>query len=361
MLASGLHTAEEKLDGQNPWDYTETCDVTDYTWSLGYALMASGDATWADHIEKAVFNAGLGAITKDFKAHQYFSAPNQVIVIDGICKRYNPNRQSYRPEHDVECCSGNVHRFLPNYALRQWMRTPGGGIVAAMYGASTFKTTIDGADVTIDEKTEYPFSDTIEFVVHASKPAAFPFVLRVPGWTSQPRVELNGAPVDLSAPGSFTTMQRTFEDGDTISLHLPMSVKMQNWANDTVSVERGPLVYSLKIDEENSKVTEMAPDPNFPAWNKRPASQWNYALAAHDADAMHVVTRATSGCPWDTGNAPLALEAPAKQITNWGLANGGGNPGFPKEPRLTPNSTTITLVPYGSTCLRLTVFPTTAD
>jgi hypothetical protein len=140
-----------------------------------------------------------------------------------------------------------------------------------------------------------------------------------------------------------------------------MSVKMQNWANDTVSVERGPLVYSLKIDEENSKVTEMAPDPNFPAWNKRPASQWNYALAAHDADAMHVVTRATSGCPWDTGNAPLALEAPAKQITNWGLANGGGNPGFPKEPRLTPNSTTITLVPYGSTCLRLTVFPTTAD
>jgi DUF1680 family protein len=361
MLASGLHTAEEKLDGQNPWDYTETCDVTDYTWSLGYVLMASGDATWADHIEKAVFNAGLGAVTKDWKAHQYFSAPNQVIAVDGICKRYNPNRQSYRPEHDVECCSGNVHRFLPNYALRQWMRTPSGGVVAALYGASTFKTTIDGANVAIDEKTDYPFSDTIEFVVHTAKPVAFPLVLRVPGWTNQPQIDLNGTSTDVSAPGSFTTIQRSFADGDTITLHLPMSVKLHAWPNNTISVERGPLVYSLKIDEESTKTTEMAPNPDFPAWNKRPASSWNYGLAVSSPDAIQVATNASSGCPWDTGNSPIILQAPAKQITNWVLATDGGNPGFPKDPNSRANTQTITLVPYGSTCLRLTVFPNASN
>src|SRR5436305_13466660 len=96
-------------------------------------------------------------------------------------------------------------------------------------------------------------------------------------------MELNGAPADMSYPVSFTTIQRTFADGDTITLHLPMTVKIQNWANGTASVERGPLVYSLKIDEQNTKMIEMTPDPDFPACNKRPASPWNYSLPAKEA------------------------------------------------------------------------------
>ena len=356
MLASGLHTAEEKLDGQNPWDYTETCDVSDYTWSVGYLLMASGDATWADHIEKAIFNAGLGCITKDFKAHQYFSAPNQVIAIDGICKRYNPNRQTYRPQHDVECCSGNVHRFLPNFALRQWMRTPDGGVVAALYGPSEFRSTIGDANVSIDEKTDYPFSDSIDFVVHVSKPIEFPLVLRVPGWTTDAQLTVNGkADASLTAPGTFTTLKRTFNDGDTISLHLPMSVTIHPWANNTMSIERGPLVYSLKIEEQNQAVPTSRPD--FPAWNKRPASAWNYALAGGAAD-VKVVNKTTSGCPWDMSSLPIELRVPAKQITNWKLGPKDSDPGFEADPKLADKMETVTLVPYGSTCLRLTVFPT---
>jgi hypothetical protein len=357
MLASGLHTAEEKLDGQNPWDYTETCDVSDYTWSVGYVLMATGDATWADHIEKAIFNAGLGCITKDFKAHQYFSSPNQVIAIDGICKRYNPNRLTYRPLHDVECCSGNVQRFLPNFALRQWMRTTEGGVVAALYGPSQFVANIGGANITIDEKTEYPFSETIQFIVHTSKPVTFPLVLRVPGWTSSPELLINNKPdASLSALGSFTTLQRTFNDGDTIELRLPMQVRIHPWANGTASIERGPLTYSLKIAEQNLPVKTS--NDGFPVMNKRPASPWNYALAVPDASDVKVVATETQGCPWDIGNSPIELKAPARQIENWKLASNDANPGFERKPDLSPETETITLVPYGSTCLRLTVFPT---
>jgi hypothetical protein len=356
-LASGLHSAQEKLEGHNPWDYTETCDVTDYTWSLGYLLIATGDPTWADKIEKAVFNAGLGAIGKDWKSHQYFSAPNQVIAIDGSCKRYNPNRLSYRPLHDVECCSGNVHRFLPNYALRQWMRTPDGGVVAALYGASTFVGTVHGTDVTIEQKTEYPFGESIEFVMHVAKPTAVSCFVRVPGWTEEARLLLNGRPLDNVAlrPGSFAQINRTFNDGDVLMLKVPMHVTIQQWGRDTISVERGPLVYSLKIDEHSEPVDTG--NPSFPSWNKRPASAWNYALAASGADAIETVRNSNTGCPWDIGNAPLELKAPAKRISNWGLAKDGGNPGFPKDPIFSQKSETVTLVPYGATCLRLTVFP----
>jgi hypothetical protein len=353
-----MHSAEERLDGQDPWAYTEVCDISDYTWSVGYLLMATGDATWADHIERAVFNAGLGAITKDFKAHQYFTSPNQVVAANGICKRYNPNRLAYRPGHDVQCCSGNVERFLPNYALRQWMLTNDGGVAAALYGPSRFTTTIDNEPVTIDQQTEYPFGDTITFLVHTAKPVVFPLSLRLPGWTKDPTLALNGQPQTIAEqPGSFTTIRRTFVNGDTIVLHLPMPVVVHHWPHDTASVERGPLVFSLKIEESATSVEEKT--PGFPAWDKRPASAWNYALSVTDGanDQLQLLSKPANEFPFDTGRAPIELRAPARAITNWKLADNGGNPGFPAHPQLADQTENITLVPYGSTCLRLTVFP----
>lgn len=368
MLPSGLHTAEEKLDGSDPWRYTETCDVSDYTWSVGYLLMATGDATWADHIEKAIFNAGLGAITKDFKAHQYFSSPNQVVAAPGVCKRYAPDRLAYQPGHDVECCSGNVHRFLPNFALRQWMRTPDGGVVAALYAPTRLETTVDGKPVTIDEQTDYPFSETISFVIHTPAPAAFPLLLRIPGWTEHATVAINGGPAaDAGTPGTFHAVRRTFIDGDRITLQLPMSVRVRQ-SGHAASVERGPLVFSLKVEESSTPVVakvDGAGAKTFPAWDKRPASDWNYALAPQQgrplAEQVQVVRRTNAdGFPWDVGNAPVELRAPARQVLNWTLAADGGNPGFPAAPRCAPDTITVTLVPYGATCLRLTAFPLTA-
>jgi hypothetical protein len=361
MLADGLHSAEERLDGENPWSYHETCDVSDYTWSVGYLLMASGDCTWADHIEKTVFNAGLGSITKDFKSHQYFSSPNQVVAAPGICKKYNPDRLAYRPGHDVECCSGNVERFLPNFALRQWLITPAGGIVAALYGPSRFSTTIDGAAVSIDERTDYPFSENIEFVVHVSRPVSFPLMLRVPGWTEDAKLQINGQAFSaLTAAGSFTTIQRIFADGDVLSLHLPMPLRIHDWGHQTASIERGPLVYSLKIDESASPVWGAKTSKDFPAWDKRPASKWNYALAIPANDAageLHFTTKPVSGCPWDTGNSPVEIWAPVREIVNWDLAADGGNPGFPTKPEFAAQTQTAQFVPDGTTCLRLTVLP----
>jgi hypothetical protein len=365
MLADGLHSAEERLDGSNPWSYHETCDISDYTWSVGYLLMAGGDCTWADHIEKTIFNAGFGAITKDFKSHQYFSSPNQVVVTHGICKKYNSDRLAYRPGHDVECCSGNVERFLPNFALRQWLLTPDGGIVAALYGPSSFSTTISGTKVSIEENTDYPFSETIEFVVHVSQPVSFPLVLRVPGWTADPQLMINGKSFDgLTAPGSFTTVRRTYADGDTLTLHLPMPLKIHQWDHQTASIERGPLVYSLKIDEAATPVFGAKTSADFPAWDKRPASKWNYGLALAGADGtknLQANVKSISGCPWDTGNSPVTISTPVREIANWDLAPGGGNPSFPVNPKFSDQTQTAEFVPDGTTCLRLTVLPVVGD
>jgi hypothetical protein len=360
MLASGLHSAEEKLRGNDQGLYHETCNVSDYTWSVGYLLMATGDASWADHIEKTTFNAGLGSIGKDFKAHQYFSSPNQVVARHGIVSSYNVNRVAFRPGHDTECCSGNVHRFLPNYVMRQWMRTPQGGVVAALYGASVHKTTVRGVPVAIEQKTEYPFSSKVTLTVRCSRPVAFPLHVRIPGWAEQPEIKVNGRRwPGLCQPASFETIDRTFANGDTVEMTFPMRVRMRLWGAGAVSIERGPLVYSLKIDEAATPVFGEKTAPDFPAWDILPASPWNYGLQVKEFDIasqVQVVERTVEGFPWDVGNSPIELRLPARRISAWTLPE-KTNPALPEKPVGDGEVETVTLVPYGATRIRLTVFP----
>jgi hypothetical protein len=359
MLASGLHSAEERLRGNDPALYHETCNVSDYAWSVGYLLMATGDATWADHIEKTTFNAGLGSITKDFKAHQYFSSPNQVVARHGLVSNYNVNRVAYRPGHDTECCSGNVHRFLPNYVLRQWMRSPQGGIVAALYGASVHNTRIHGVPVTIEQKTEYPFSGDVTLTVRCARPVLFPLHVRIPGWTERAVMVVNGRRWHgLCEPGSFETIERVFANGDTVQMSFPMPVRLRMWGSNAASIERGPLVYSLKIEETATPVFGEKTTPEFPAWDILPASPWNYGLQvnAFDASQVQVVERKVTGFPWDTSNSPVELRVPARRISAWTLPE-KTNPALPEKPVGDGEVETITLVPYGATRIRLTVFP----
>jgi uncharacterized protein len=360
MLASGLHSAEEKLRGNDPALYHETCNISDYAWSVGYLLMATGDASCADHIEKTTFNAGLGSITKDFKAHQYFSSPNQVVSRHGLVSSSNVNRVAFRPGHDTECCSGNVHRFLPNYVLRQWMRTPEGGIVAALYGASVHKTTVHGVPVTIEQQTEYPFSGTVTLTVRCPRPVAFPLHVRIPGWTERAGISVNGRQWQgLCQPASFETIARTFADGDTVRMTFPMPVRLRFWGAGAASIERGPLVYSLKLDEAATPVFGEKTSPEFPAWDILPASPWNYGLQVKGFDIasqVQVVERKVEGFPWDAGNSPIELRVPARRISAWTLPE-KTIPALPEKPVGDGEVETVTLIPYGSTRIRLTVFP----
>jgi hypothetical protein len=360
MLASGLHSAEESLRGNDPGLYHETCDVSDYAWSVGYLLMATGDAEWADHIEKATFNAGLGSITKDFKAHQYYSSPNQVVARHGLVTNNDLNRVAYRPGHKTECCSGNVHRFLPNYALRQWLRTPQGGVVAALYGASVYRTTVKGTPVTIEQRTNYPFDETVALVIKCGRPVAFPLHVRIPGWTAGAEIAINDKPwAGLCQPASFETIQRTFSNGDTVRVRFPMSLRLRFWGPEAVSVERGPLVFSLKIDEAATPVFGDKTTPEFPAWDILPASAWNYGLKVKEFDIasqVTVVERNVSGFPWDPGNSPIELRAPAQRVASWTLPE-RTNPSLPTKPEGSGEIEMVTLVPYGATRIRLTVFP----
>ena len=124
MLVDGIISSSEGLAGVASLASHETCDISDYTWTTGYYLMVTGDASFADRLERAIYNAGFGAVTKDVKAMQYFSCPNQFLCTGS--SNHNDYKKAktwmaYRSAHEVECCIGNQHRYFPNFASRMWM------------------------------------------------------------------------------------------------------------------------------------------------------------------------------------------------------------------------------------------------
>jgi hypothetical protein len=381
MLPDGIPSSNEYLVGKHPLCSHETCDITDYTWAIGYLLMATGDAAWADHIEKAVFNAGPGAVSKDFRNLQYFSSVNQTVATgtsnhnQGSVKKFHGTSwMAYWPCHQVECCAGNVHRFMPNYAARMWLRDSQGGLAAALYGPSVKKVSLDGGHQTlmVTEETRYPFSDTVTFRFDTPEPVVLPFSFRIPGWCEAPVVTINGEQYDGKLKsGTFVTLNREIKNDDVITVQLPMSVSLKEWEEFGVLIERGPLLFAYPVPEHVTIDTntyahlegKKSSDPvNFPALDIRPAGPWNYALdlcpGNIDEQAVVVKTGAV-GYPFDPGSVPVTIKVPVKKVPGWGRLDDRFTATLPEPGQFECADETemITLVPYGSTRLRISVFP----
>jgi uncharacterized protein len=384
LMADGGIVSSEALGTTTFDSLHETCDITDWSWSYGYLLMAGGEPHWADRIEQATFNALPGAVTKDFRQLQYFSSVNQVLASDTACPRYAPTRMSYRAAHDTECCTGNVNRAMPNYVTRMWMQMEG-GVAATLYGPCEVNAVIHGQPVTISEETDYPFRETISFKVKMSQPATFALGLRIPEWCAAATVTVNGRAADIECPpGTFAILKRGFRDGDSVAMRLPMSVQLKDWFNGrAVSVQRGPLVYSLKIDE---KRVESRQDPDaikrvlkgnniqgFPAVEIYPLSEWRYGLDPARRSQFKVIESPMPENPFQVESVPVRIEVPLRALPQW---EASWKPRFdplptdlklaPKNPASLPDDAearptgelkTVTLVPYGSTHLRLTTLP----
>jgi hypothetical protein len=365
-LVDGLPSGNELHDGNFSNEVHETCTASDMQWTLGYLLQATGDVKWADLIERICFNAGMGSVAKDFKSYQYYSGPNQVIA-DGLSSHWNDHesfymnsrdRASFRIDHKPSCCGGNLSRILPVFCSRMWMTKGTDGIVAALYSPSTFKTFLQDANtaVEITEETQYPFNSQILFKVNPSHTAAFSIWLRIPAWCDQATISINGKPIQTNCKkGTFVEVKRKYTPGDVIALNLPMRVNPVKLPGNGIAFERGALVYSLPVTANTTvQATKVQDGVTFASTYKKPVSVWNFAAV----DSLNVKVNETGDYsdPWNPEHPPVTLEIPAIIIKNWNLYRNVYTPDLPNIYDLGDHRN-ITLVPLGSTELRLTVFP----
>ena len=354
----GLPSCNEDFAGRDPLQGYETCVISDFAWSLGYFLMATGDGRYADRMEKIFFNAFPGSLLKDFSALQYLSSPNQVIAGPGSSHSFFfrgcATFRQFRSDHSAQCCTGNVHRILPNYLLRMWMLDRDGSPSAVLYGPSSYSGVFNGVKYRITEETGYPCEETIRFRFSAESELEMPFSFRIPQWCKAPVAELNGMPFRIpeTAKG-FATVSRLWKEGDTLVLTLPMKpVRKQDryWS----FYEYGPLVFSLPV---KYRMTRENPSPFAPC-ELVPESGWNYAIPA---DAEAEVSRNPGGDLF-RDVPPFKMKIKGVKISGFDeLELGRYTPEIPLFHHVLSGETELELIPYGNALLRITAFPDTVE
>ena len=355
MLIDGLHCSNEYLNSNGVMQSHETCCISDYTWSLNYLYEATKDTTYLDKIEKCIFNAGLGAVTDDFKALQYFSCVNQVVLDN----KSNHNVffkgsewMSYRPRPGTECCPGNVNRFMPNYILNSWA-AESNDVYLKLFGESKF--VFDGVEII--EETNYPFDNTVKISIKCSK--VFNLHIRLPQWVKSYSLNFNGEV--SSVKKGFITLCVENDCEFLIKFDCELVTHRKD---NYVWFSKGVLVYSydpnnlITIDKDIPAQTE-----EFPAFNIYAKNDWAYGVD----DDCNVI---------ENDNGTLSLEV--YEIDNWKLkrvkrlsgAKNESNKNFPSKkenfvftppipikPQKSGKKQLITLVPYGKTLCRITAFP----
>ncbi len=363
LLPGGCNSSSEYMDNNRYDEVYELCDISDMTWSLHYLAEITDEISYSDMIETCIFNAGIGSVTEDFRALQYFSCANQLIFNEksSHCRfDMGGKAMTYAPMPFTACCPGNMNRFMPNYIMSLWSNEDD-VLTARMYGPSRWEGDIRGNFVSVEEKTTYPFDLSAEFSVRTQIP--FTLRLRIPSWCTNIRID--GA--EYSVKKGFAVIK--INQSTTISVSMDADI-LQKENHGGVYFTRGPLVYTLGMKGKR----ETFGDPDFPVYRIEPDRKWNYAVSKN---AEPTYAKGTDTV-WSTDKNLPSVTVQAREVKNWkfrtkkklkyvnwkyeSAEKTGSWVLTPKLPRmdrceLGEENVSVKLVPYGAAKVRMTVLP----
>jgi hypothetical protein len=359
LLPNGIHSGDEHYAGRSPVQGTELCAIVEAMFSLELLTAIHGDPALADRLEKLAYNGLPGTFDDAMWAHQYDQQPNQVLAT--VHRRdwttNGPESNLFGLEPNFGCCTANFHQGWPKFAANLWMATADDGLAAVAYAPARVSAPAGGGRVDLAVETEYPFRETVRIRVTGGG-GSFPLMLRIPGWAEGATVAVNGRAEAAVRPGTFHRLARRWAAGDRIELRFPMKVRLSRWYNQSIALDRGPLVFSLRVPTDWRKLRDRGPTAD---WTLHPAGAWNYGLAVDESNlaAVRVEEAPLGAYPFSAEGAPVRLTAPARRIPGWEIVNGSAAPP-PEQPASTQPLESVTLVPYGAAKLRITAFPQVA-
>ncbi len=243
--------------------YAETCAAIggiQWAWRM---LLATGDAFYADAIERMLYNGFLAGVS--LRGTEYF-------YVNPLQLRGAAHPDTWRtPAHgrrgwfDCACCPPNIMRTLAS--LDGYLASTGDGAIQIhQYAAGTLTV----GDVTLTVETAYPWDGAVQITVDGSVAVE----LRIPAWADGATV--NGQPVEA---GSYARVE-----AEVIELQLPMATRVVaadpriDAVRGCVALERGPLVYAVEQADQQANVDDLHLLPEAPV------------AASHDDELLDGVT-----------------------------------------------------------------------
>lgn len=239
----------------NQTAYCETCaSIANVFWNYRMFL-ATGDAKYADVLERALYNGVISGVS--LSGDKFFYD--------------NPLESMGQHERQrwfgCACCPGNITRFMASVPLYMYA-TQANDIYVNLYIQSKARLTTEANQVTLEQTTAYPWEGKVTLTVTPETEQEFALRLRIPGWAQDSpvptdlyaftgkagaySVSVNGKKVHARLYDGYATIHRRWKAGDVVEVDLPMDVRRVK-ANDKVeddrgklAIERGPIVFCLE-------------------------------------------------------------------------------------------------------------------
>jgi DUF1680 family protein len=213
--------------------YQETCVTVTWLKLTGQLLRLTGEAKYADEAERTYYNALLSATSGHGASWAKYTPLNgQRLAGSEQCGM------------GLNCCEASGPRGLFNIPL-QMVATTGEGIQVNYFADGSFKLKVGaGNDLTFTQRSTYPKSGSIEMELTVPKPVEMEVAIRIPAWSKNSKLSINGEAINNLQPGTYAKIKRIWKTGDKISLELDMHGRVIETLTPahSIAVMRGPIV-----------------------------------------------------------------------------------------------------------------------
>jgi DUF1680 family protein len=219
-VTGGLGSSEHNEGFSTDFDlpnrdaYAESCAAVGLVFWAHRMLQLTGEARYADVMERTFYNAIAAAIAAD--GEQFFYA--NPLESDGRAHR--------QPWFKVACCPPNVARLVGS--LGQYVYSVADNHVAVhLFVRGSVELELAGQRVRIRQEHDYPWDGRMRLDVQLERPSAFGAWLRLPGWAYGAQLQVNEQRVDTKqlVERGYVRLERSWCNGDRIQYDLPMPVE----------------------------------------------------------------------------------------------------------------------------------------
>jgi hypothetical protein len=229
-------TAPDQLEGTLAWSNAECCVAYNLMKLQRHVFSWTGDARWMDAYERTLFNSRLG--TQNSQGLKQYFFP----LAAGYWRAYNS------PEESFWCCTGTGAEEFAKFTDTIYFRRSG-DIYVNQFIPSTLDWKEEG--FVLEQVTQFPREQGTTLKIKSSRPGMRTIHVRIPHWTTEEAlVKINGTPLEAMAdPGSYLAIRKTWQEGDTIGISLPMEVREERLPGDdsVTAALYGPLVLAADL------------------------------------------------------------------------------------------------------------------
>jgi DUF1680 family protein len=209
----------------SPYGYVETCSSLAWIQLNRELLAITGEARYAEEIERTAYNDLLGA-----------QAPNG----EDWCYYVFPNGRRVHTTY-WRCCKSSGAMALEELPALAYRQAVDGSIAVNLYGPGEAGFKLASSELRIVQDTAWPYPGDIRLRLAMSRPALFALKLRIPSWATDATLTINGADAGVAlVPGHYAMLEREWRDGDELLAHFPMRPQLHRAINRNVQESRAP-------------------------------------------------------------------------------------------------------------------------